>query len=65
MEVVQDAIAVVGPALAVRVDLEAFTEVCHKLNLCRNTLSLVTMGRNLCESTSYNGVIECSPLTDS
>src|SRR6266446_398704 len=41
MEIVQDAIAVVGPVLALRVDLEAFTEACHKLNRCRHTLSII------------------------
>ena len=29
MEIVQDAIAVVGPAVALRVDLEAFTEAAY------------------------------------
>jgi hypothetical protein len=37
----QETIAVAGPVLALRVDLEAFPEACHKLNRCRHTLSII------------------------
>jgi hypothetical protein len=41
MEVVQNAIPVLPAILALRVDLEAFTEACHQLNRCRHTLCIM------------------------
>ena len=55
MKVVQDTIAVGSPVLALRVDLEAFTEACHELNRCRHCLSFYgTQTVRSLWATSYN-----------